>query len=373
MRRALLAAAVLAALGSPLGASGAEPRIDAAAWYLVGHDGAVLARSDAGRERAVASITKLMTAVVALEEADLDDVVRIRPRAPRSGESSAALRTGEQLTVAELVRALIVPSGNDAADALALHIGRGSTDRFVQLMNAKAAELGLDDTNFENVHGLDEKGHVSSARDATTLVRYALGIPFLRDALSRESTTLPGGRTLVTTNDLLVSWPPLVGGKTGHTVAAGWSEAAAAQNGDVTVYGTVLGADTRSERNEALRELLSYGLAQYRRVQVIDHGRVYAVAETGYDQPYVELLAPRSLVRTLRLQTPLVERVVAPTSVALPVAEGQELGRVEVYDRDRLVASSPLVAAEAVADAGLVAKATWYVTQTATNLWGIVS
>jgi D-alanyl-D-alanine carboxypeptidase (penicillin-binding protein 5/6) len=164
-----------------------------------------------------------------------------------------------------------------------------------------------------------------------------------------------------------------VGGKTGHTLAAGWSEAAAAQRAGVTVYGTVLGSDTRAERNEALRELLSYGLAQYRRVQVVDHGRVYASAETGYDQPSVDLVAPRSLVRTLRLETPLVERVVAPASVMLPVAEGQRLGRVELYDGDRLVASSPLVAAEAVADAGLLAKAKWYVTQTARNLWGIVS
>ncbi len=374
MRRALLAAvAVLAALVSPIHASGAEPRIDAAAWYLVGDDGAVLARNDAGESRAVASITKLMTAVIALEQANLADVVRVRPRAPRAGESSASLRAGEQLTVAELVRALIVPSGNDAADALALHIGRGSADRFVELMNAKAAELGLADTNFENPHGLDQRGHVSSARDATTLVRYALGIPFLRDALSRQTAALPGGRTLVTTNDLLASWPPLVGGKTGHTLAAGWSQAAAAQKRGVTVYGTVLGSDTRSTRNDALRELLSYGLAQYRPVQVIDHGRVYAAAETGYDQPYVELVAPRSLVRTLRRGTPLVERVIAPASVVLPIAKGQELGRVEIYDGDRLVAASRLVAAQEVADAGLVAKAKWYVTQTARNLWGIVT
>jgi D-alanyl-D-alanine carboxypeptidase len=374
MRRALLAVvALLAVLGSPIPASGAQPTIEAAAWYLVGDDGAVLARNDAGRSRAVASITKLMTAVVALEHADLGDVVRVQPRAPRPGESSASLRTGEELTVAELVRALIVPSGNDAADALALHIGDGSADRFVELMNAKAAELGLADTNFENPHGLDQAGHVSSARDATTLVRYALGIPFLRDALSRETTTLPGGRTLVTTNDLLASWPPLVGGKTGHTLDAGWSQAAAAARSGVTVYGTVLGSESRAARNDALRRLLAYGLAQYRRVQVVDRDRVYATAGTGYDQPDVELVAPRSLVGTVRRGTPLVERVVAPTAVALPVVAGQELGRVEIYDGDRLVATSRLTAAEAVEEAGLLAKAKWYVTQTAANLWGIVT
>lgn len=369
----LLAVVVCSLLVAASAASGAPPRIDAASWYLVGDDGSVLARSEAARSRAVASITKLMTAVVALEQAELDEVVRVAPRATTPGESSAALRPGEQLTVAELVRAMLVPSGNDAADALALHIGGGSADDFVDLMNAKADELGLLDTRFENPHGLDQQGHVSSARDATALVRYALGIPFLRDAMSRETVTLPGGRTLTTTDDLLASWPPLVGGKTGHTADAGWSQAAAAEKTGVTVYGTVLGSATREARNDALRDLLSYGLAQYRRVQVIDHGRVYAEAETGYDQPKVELVAPRSLVRTLRTGKPLVERVVAPRSLALPVAKGDRLGRVEVYDGDRLVAASNLVAAEAVADASFLAKARWYLTRTAENLWGIVT
>lgn len=374
MRIAQLAAAVVLAFFVPsLAASGAEPKIDAAAWYLVGHDGSVLARNDAARSRAVASITKVMTAVVVLEQARLSDVVRIPPRATGAGESSAALRTGEELTVAELVRAMLVPSGNDAAHALALHVGRGSADRFVQLMNAKAAELGLTDTTFANAHGLDEPGHVSSARDATKLVRYALGIPFLRDAMSRETVTLPGGRMLTTTDDLLVTWPPLVGGKTGHTAGAGWSQAAAATKGGVTVYGAVLGSSTRSARNDALRELLQYGLAQYRRVQVIDHGRVYATAPTGYGQPDVELVAPRSLVRTLRSGRPLLERVVAPASLALPVAAGERLGRVEVYDGDTLVAASNLMADEAVPDAGLWAKTKWHLVETAKHLWGIVT
>jgi D-alanyl-D-alanine carboxypeptidase (penicillin-binding protein 5/6) len=273
MRSALLAVVALLALAAPLRAQTVEPRIDAAAWYLVGEDGAVLARGNAARPRAVASITKLMTAVVALERARLTDVVRVSAGAAGIGESTVFLRAGETLTVADLIRATLVPSANDAAQALALHVGRGSTDRFVDAMNAKAAELGLSDTHFVNAHGLDEAGHVSSARDATALLRYALGVPFVRDALSRSSISLPGGRTFVTTDDLLVNWWPLVGGKTGHTRDAGWSQAAAAQKAGVTVYGTVLGSETRGTRNEALQELLTFGLSQYRRVQVIDRAR----------------------------------------------------------------------------------------------------
>ncbi len=378
MRRALLAVvALVAVLATPAQASSADapaaPPIAAASWYLVGEDGDVLARRDAARAHAIASITKLMTAIVVLEHARLDDVVRVSPLAADVGESTVYLRAGEELTVADLLRATLVPSANDAAEALALHVGGGSADRFVDLMNAKAAELGLRDTHFENPHGLDQRGHVSSARDVTTLLRYALGVSFIRDALQRSSVVLPGGRAFPSTDDLLQSWAPLVGGKTGHTQDAGWSETAAASRGGVTVYGAVLGSDTRNSRNDALQELLSFGLDQYRRVQVVDGARSYAWAKTGYGQPAVELVAPRTLVRTVHLGTPLVERVVAPSALALPVAKGARLGRVEVYDGNRLVGSSNLVAADAVADAGLWAKAKWHATQTARNLLELVT
>jgi D-alanyl-D-alanine carboxypeptidase (penicillin-binding protein 5/6) len=375
MRRGLVAVvAVLAAFAAPVQASSADPpRIGAASWYLVGDDGAVLARHEASRPHAIASITKLMTALVVLEQAGLDDVVRVDPRAARIGESTVYLRAGEELTVAELLRATLVPSANDAAEALALYVGRGSADRFVALMNAKARELGLLDTHFENPHGLDERGHVSSARDVTALIRYALGIPFVRETLQRETLSLPGGGTFPSTDDLLGEWGPLVGGKTGHTRDAGWSEAAAATRGGATVYGAVLGSKGRATRNDALRELLSYGLSRYRRVQVVDGGRVYVEAKTGYGQPAVELVASRPAVRPVRVGTPLVERVVAPTALALPVAKGERLGRVEVYEGNRLLASSDLVAAEAVGDAGVLAKARWYTTQTARNLWEMLT
>jgi serine-type D-Ala-D-Ala carboxypeptidase (penicillin-binding protein 5/6) len=376
--RALIAVVALLALVAPVQASSAGAQtvplqIAADAWYLVGEDGSVLAGGDASRKRAVASITKLMTAIVALEHAQLTDIVRVSPSAASIGESTVFLRAGEELTVAELVRATLIPSANDAAQALALHVGGGSPDRFVELMNEKAEELGLGDTRFVNPHGLDEAGHVSTARDATTLVRYALGVPFVRDALSRSSATLPGGRTFPTTDDLLVTWAPLVGGKTGHTRDAGWSQAAAARRAGITVYGAVLGSDSRSARNDALRRLLAYGLDQYRRVQVIDHGRVYATGVVGYGEPDVDLVAPRSIVRPLRAGRPLVERIVAPSALTLPVSKGDRLGRVEVYDGNRLVATSNLVAAAAADEAGFFAKAQWYATETVSNLWGIVT
>ena len=346
MRRALLAVVALVAalatlaLASSAGAQASQPSIAAASWYLVGDDGAVLARHDAARSRAIASITKLMTAVVVLEHADLDDVVSVSPQAAGIGESTVYLRAGEELTVSELLRATLIPSANDAAEALALHVGAGSVDRFVELMNEKADELGLTDTHFENPHGLDEAGHVSSARDATALVRFALGIPFIRDALSRETLTLPGGRTFETTDDLLASWPPLVAGKTGHTqarrlVADGGraarrrrrstepcSAATRAARGTRRCSSSSRTGSTSTERSQVIDA----------RARLRDGGDRDTASRTSSSSSRAASRAP------IRVGRPLVERVVAPTSLALPVAKGQRLGRVEVYDGNRLVA-----------------------------------
>jgi serine-type D-Ala-D-Ala carboxypeptidase (penicillin-binding protein 5/6) len=377
MRRALAAAvALLAVLATPVQASSSAaepPSLDAAAWYLVGADGAVLAQKNSRRSRAIASITKLMTAVVVLEHARPSDVVRVSEGAAGIGGSTVFLRAGEELTVAELLHAMLVPSANDAASALALHVGRGSAERFVSLMNVKARELGLADTNLENPHGLDEPGHVSSARDATVLVRHALGIQVIRDALGRPSFSLAGRQEFPTTDDLLATWAPLVGGKTGHTQDAGWSEAAAASRRGATVYGTVLGVETRAERNDALRALLEFGLDRYRRIAAVESSRVYGEVDTEYGEPSVEVVAERTILRTVREGTPLLERTVLPTRVALPVREGQRLGRVEVWEGDRLVASSNLIAAEPVSEPGTLDKAWWFVETTAANAWEVLT
>jgi serine-type D-Ala-D-Ala carboxypeptidase (penicillin-binding protein 5/6) len=377
MRRALAAAvALLAVLATPVQASSSAadpPSLDAAAWYLVGADGAVLAQQNSRRPRPIASITKVMTAVVVLEHARPSDVVRVSSRAAGIGGSTVFLRVGEELTVAELVRATLVPSANDAAMALALHVGRGSPERFVSLMNAKAQELDLADTTFLNPHGLDELGHESSARDTTVLMRYALGVPLIRDALGRSSFSVSGRQEFPTTDDLLATWPPLLGGKTGHTQAAGWSEAAAASRRGATVYGTVLGVATRAERNDALRTLLEFGLGRYGRVAAVESSRVYGQVETEYGRTSVEVVAERTHVRTVREGTPLLERTVLPTRVALPVRAGQRLGRVEVWEGDRLVASSNLIAAASVSEPGTLGKAWWLVETTAVNAWEVVT
>ena len=370
--RLRLVALLLAALALAAPASAAVPGVDARAWLVQnGTTGDVLLAHAADDRVPIASITKLMTVIVALERAKPDDVVVVDGRAAAVGESSIHLRAGERVTVQDLVEAALVQSANDAATALAMHVA-GSIPAFAELMNRKAAQLGLDHTHFVRPDGLDVAGHVSSARDVTTLGRVAMQNPTIR-ATVRLRTAEAAGRSLSTWNDLLGRFPGLIGVKTGHTSAAGWSEVAAARGRGLTVYATVLGAPTRSSRNADLQELLAWGLAQYRVAPLVQGGRVYARAKLPYGKAPVALVAGDAAVRVVRVGRPLVERVVAPMSLELPVRKGQRVGEIRVSDGRTLLVTRPLVAARSVDAPGTAAKVGWYAKQTLKNLGGLFS
>lgn len=347
------------------------PSVDARA-YLVedGRTGEVLLAGNPARQVPIASLTKLMTVLLTLERTQLSDIVTVSPEAAEVGESSINLRAGEQLTVRDLVEACLIQSANDAAWALADHVGGGSESRFVAMMNRRARQLGLSDTHFVRPDGLDAPGHVSSARDVTTLARLLMRKAVVRQVVAMRDATIAGGRRLHTWNDLLGSYPGVVGVKTGHTSAAGWSEVAAVRGPGVTLYATVVGSPDRSTRNDDLVELMTWGLSRFRVVSVISAGRSYAPAETSYGRGELSLVAPRPLRRAVLVGRPLVERVVAPVSVELPVSKGQELGEVRVYDRGRLIARSPLVASRSIGKPGALGRAGWFVGRAAHNMWG---
>jgi serine-type D-Ala-D-Ala carboxypeptidase (penicillin-binding protein 5/6) len=320
----------------------------------------------------MASITKLMTVLVTLEHARLDDVVSVDSDAVGVTGSGVRLRAGERLTVRDLVAAALVQSANDAAIALADYVGHGDRARFVAMMNRRAKQLGLRGTHFVRPDGLDAPGHVSSARDVTKLARVAMNNAVVR-AVVRQRDAEAAGRSLHTWNDLLGSFPGAIGVKTGHTRGAGWSQVAAARGRGLTIYATVLGSPSRAQRNSDLVELLAWGLSRYRVVSLVRTGRVYARVDTPYDRPDVRLVAERPLVRVVRVGRSLTERVVAPTAVELPVAKGARLGEVQVWQGPKLVGRRALVAAEAVEKPGLAARARWYAGRTLRNAWGIFS
>ncbi|MBA2385013.1 MAG: D-alanyl-D-alanine carboxypeptidase [Actinobacteria bacterium] len=374
MRRGLLAPVptVLAALLLAAVAGAAPPAVEAEAYFVQNAaTGEVLAAQDERERLPVASITKLMTVLLAVERGDADDLVTVTRRAAGVGESTINLRPGERVALGDLIRAALIQSANDAAAAIAVHIGKGSVPRFVAMMNARAQQLGLTDTHFVNPDGLDAPGHLSSARDVTKLARVAMNKPFIRSIVRLVETTA-AGRRLRNWNDLLSTFPRLIGVKTGHTNQAGWSEVAAARGSGITIYATLLGGETRAGRNADLAALLAWGLARYRTVWAIDRTRVYCSARTAYDRPRVRLVAAKPALRVVRVDRPLLERIVAPIEVALPVRRGQRLGEVQVLDRGVVVASSALVAANAVARPGTLGRVGFYAGRTAHHVWGFL-
>jgi D-alanyl-D-alanine carboxypeptidase len=368
LKGVLLAAAALA-LAAPVLA--APPQVTGRS-YLVenGVTGEVLLARNTRARVPIASITKLMTVLLTVERARPNAVVVVSPFAAQVGESSANLRGGERLTVRELLEAALIQSANDAADALAYYVGKGSEQRFVALMNARAKQLGLKDTHYVRPDGLDASGHVSSAHDVTLLARIVMHRPLVREIVRMRAATISGGRTLHTWNDLLSSYPGVFGVKTGHTSLAGWSEVAAARRSGVTVYATLLGSPDRFTRNDDLVKLLDWGFSRYRPAAVVQKGREYARAELGYGRKALALVAARSLAPSVRVDFPLVRRVIATDTAELPVSRGQTLGRVDLYQRNRLVATTPLVATRSVARPGVAGRAGWYARRTLHHMAG---
>ena len=355
------AAVAVAALVFVATAQAAPPPV-AAREYLVENPltGEILVQHRAWARVPIASITKLMTVLVVLDHAKWTDVVRVRADAADVGESTVNLRAGERITVGDLVKGALIQSANDAADALADYVGHGDRNAFVAMMNAKAAQLGLDRTHFTRPDGLDAPGHVSSAHDVTILAQQAMRIPEVRATVRKRTARIAGGRTLHTWNDLLGAFPGLYGVKTGHTAAAGWCQVGAVRSHGVTLYVTVLGSPTRSQRNADLAALLRWGVSRYRPVWLVRPARVYLKAAVGYGKAAVPLVARGGLARPVRVDKPLVERIVAPTALDLPVQRGQRVGEVRVYSGRRLVARRPLVAARSVSRPGFGARLGFY-------------
>jgi D-alanyl-D-alanine carboxypeptidase (penicillin-binding protein 5/6) len=362
-------AAAVAALVLVASAQAGAPPVSARA-FLVENPatGEVLAQHGAWARVPIASITKLMTVLVALDHAEWDDVVRVRSEAAAVGESTVHLRVGERITVGDLVKAALIQSANDAALALADHVAGGDRGAFVVMMNEKAEELGLERTHFVRPDGLDARGHYSTARDVTTLALAAMRVPEVRRVVRIRTDSIAGGRRLHTWNDLLGVFRGLYGVKTGHTAAAGWCEVAAVQRYGVTLYTTVLGSPTRSQRNADLASLLRWGISRYRQVWVVQPGRVYVRASVGYGKPAVPIVAEQPLARPVRVDKPLVERVVAPAAVELPVERGQRVGEVRVYSGKRLVARRALVVGRAVARPGLASRVGFYTGRTLSHI-----
>jgi serine-type D-Ala-D-Ala carboxypeptidase (penicillin-binding protein 5/6) len=362
LRRIVLIAGLLFSLAAAQTAAAATspPNIEASSGLLVdGNTGETLFTLHPDRRLPMASLTKLMTALLTMEHAKKDDTVRVAGPAPSVGESTINLQQGERLKVGDLLRAALIQSANDAAYALATDVG-GTVKKFVQMMNERAAELGLDRTHYVVPDGLDTPGHYSTARDTYTLARQDMKHMLFRRIVARSGGQIAGGRTLYAWNDLLRTYPGAIGIKTGHTDKAGWSEIAAAERDGITMYAVILGGPTRGRRNHDLSALLDWGFGHYGRVQVISRAKPYAEVNVPFSDNQVALVAEDGVRVTVPLDHTLVQKIVAPNTLDLPVAQGDPVGEIVVYDGDRVVARRPLVSTETTGEPNIARRVRWY-------------
>ena len=357
-RSAILLLSVLT-LAWPGASLAQEPLVKARAVIVATGSGDVLYERNADRRVPIASITKLMTALLTLEESSPERIVTVRGPAPSVGESTFNLRIGERLRVRDLLTAALVQSANDAAYALATYVGHGKVQTFVRLMNQRAEQLGLEETHYARPDGLDAPGGFSSARDTLDLARTDMAIRVFRRIVRRRGGVVEG-RQLYAWNDLLKTYAGAIGVKTGHTDRAKWCEVVAATRDHVTIYAVILGSPTRTRRNADLTSLLDWGFGHYGSVQLIEPGKTYASADVPFSDSRLSLVAASGTKGFVRLGRPLTERVIAPGRVQTPVRRGEKLGEIRVYDGKKLVARRPLVAAEALSDPSLRRRVGWY-------------
>jgi D-alanyl-D-alanine carboxypeptidase (penicillin-binding protein 5/6) len=311
--------------------------------------------------RSIASTTKLMTALITLDRTEPSDVFTAPGYPGGAGESTIGLRAGERMSVRDLLRALMLPSANDAAYDLAVNIG-GSQTRFVRQMNVQARKLGLDDTHYSTPIGLDDPGNYSTASDLAKLAAVLIRDRSLATIVNMPSARLGTGsrpRTVINRNDLVGRYPFIDGVKTGHTNGAGYVLVGAAHGNGAKVVSVVLGTPSIGARNADSLALLRYGVAQFRRVRPVVKGRTYAEAKVRYyDDETVRLVAARDASLTVRRGRPVRRRVMAPDELEGPLPAGERVGSIQVLVAGKLQRTVPLVTARPVAEAGIVRKAT---------------
>lgn len=362
IRRPVLLATAALVIAAPV-ASAAAPAPVARAWILVNPaTDEVLASRNPDMRLPMASTTKMMTALVAVERSRPEEQVRVTASAAAVGESSAELVAGERLRMRDLLSGVLIASGNDAATAVADAVG-GSEAGFVRLMNARAAGLGLRNTRFANPHGLDAPGHYSSARDLAAIGEALMGAPELRTVVANRTAVIPGpngrGRRVLESHNLLLDIDPDADGiKTGQTDGAGYALVAHATRTPlgVDLYAVILGSTGEVQRARDAKRLLDWGFRQYARPVLVDRGR--AMVQVGVrDRPGVRLVLRSGgtpLRATIRLGRPVRQSLEAPGEVVAPVAKGQVVGRVVIRQDGRVLGTRPLVADADIAAPGIM-------------------
>lgn len=301
---------------------------------------------NADARRGMASTTKIMTALVAIENGDADAEIVIPAAAVGVEGSSLYLKAGEKMTLRDLLYGLLLQSANDAAEAIAIAVG-GSVEGFADLMNEKAAAMGLTDTHFTNPHGLADENHYTTARELAKIAAEAMRQPLFREICGARRAAIPNGedgkRYLVNHNKLLFTYEGAIGVKTGFTKATGRCLVSAANRDGVELIAVTLGAPDDWRDHAAM---LDYGFSGYERVPLAEAGQGFGTLPLlGGDAPSVSVYTQAAVSVVLpRARGSIVERVELNRPRFAPVYAEDIVGRVVWFADGKEIASAPLAA-----------------------------
>jgi D-alanyl-D-alanine carboxypeptidase (penicillin-binding protein 5/6) len=359
-RSATLVATIVALLAAVLAGSAAArpPRIGAREAVLVeASTGRVLYARHAYRPAAIASTTKLMTVLLALERARPSDVVVAPPYFANPAESKLGLQAGERITIGDLVRATLLPSANDAANALAVRIG-GTRQRFVALMNARARQLGLRATHYTTPVGLDSPGNHSSALDLARLAIVLRYRPFARRVMDLPRAVLRSGartRVVVNRNTLVRRVPWVDGVKTGHTLQAGYVLVGAGRRRRLSVVSVVMGTPSEAARDADSLALLSWGVDAFDWVTPVRRGSHVGRAGVVHDDEVsVPLVAARGVRRLVHRSARIRTRLDVPRELEGPLPRRAIVGTLTVRAGRRVLGRVNVLTGSAVPEVGLL-------------------
>ena len=355
-------------------AATSPPALSVRAAALVAQQtGQQLYGQNSSAELAIASTTKLMTALVTLEHASMNATFTHPGYPLSSADSQIGLAAGERMTVHDLFVAMLLPSADDAAYDLAYNIGRGSVARFIGMMNAEARRLGLTHTHYSTPIGFDTPGNYSSASDLVTLADYLLEhYPLFARVVGEPSAVLRSGnhsRYVLNRNDLVGRLPWIHGVKTGHTAAAGYVLIAAGRQNGVTLVDAVLGTSSEASRDQNALALLDWGYQNFRLAQPVTEGHLLARPPVP-DQPglHAVVVATQSLVSVIPRTSRTTVKVKLHRSLAGPLARGTIVGLAQVFAGGRRIGEVPVRLAKAIPAVSTLTRVTRFVTRGTTLL-----
>jgi len=350
---AIVMAAVIAALSGFFAVQALQETSARAAVVMDVNSNRILYSKNMDEKMAMASTTKIMTTLVAIESGRLDEKVTISKRASYMEGSSIYLREGEVHTVNDLLYAIMLRSGNDAATAVAEHIG-GSAEGFAEMMNKKAREIGANNTRFANPHGLDAEGHYTTARDLALITSYALKNPLFSTIVSSKKKVMEGppsenwDRVMINKNKMLWQFDGGDGVKTGFTKKAGRCLVSSATREGMRLVCVVLNCGPMWDESSAL---LEYAFKNYVKKRIVDKDSIFKVVEVRNGKERFVGVKPAEdfdlVLRTDRVENIKLEAKDLKAAQA-PLKKGGHAGRLEIYIDNNLLKTINLEYSESV-------------------------